>query len=123
MNDEQNMNGEVPEPAKGSPGRPRHPKWDELNDIDRYLKQMDLAVQNLVTGKWKTIPRGVERILEMKREALLNKYPEYFKTLEARKIMETQFGGQEQALPKPNVPPVEKQPEDVPLWKLNVDKD
>ena len=102
-------------------GRPRHPKWDEMNDIDKYLKLCFMIAQNLTTGKWKFPPRTLYATMEHLREGLVNKYPDYFKTLGTRELMAEQPQPAQQTLPAPNVPPVEKQPEEIPLWKHNVD--
>jgi hypothetical protein len=60
-------------------GRPRIPKWDEMHDLAKLLKALEIAERNMASGKWKALPRDWKFVIEMHREALTNKYPDYYK--------------------------------------------
>ena len=91
-------------------GRPRHPKWDEMHDLDRYLKLVDITAQNIVTGKWKKTPSGMESALERMREILINKYPEYFKTVEQRVVAAELVANDEELAPLVTPEPKKEEP-------------
>jgi len=66
-------------------GRPRVPKWDEMHDIDKLLKNIELAERNIFSGKWKALPKGLVQMWDRHRELLMNKYPDYYKVIEPPK--------------------------------------
>lgn len=85
-----------------SAGRPKHPRWDEMNDIDKYLKLCFMIAQSIATGKWKKVPPHLHSTMERLREGLANKYPDYFKLKSVQQL-------EEQPVPEPVLPPVEKE--------------
>lgn len=67
-------------------GRPRVPKWDEMHDIDKLLKNIELAERNIFSGKWKQLPKGLMQMWDRHRELLMNKYPDYYKVIDSPKL-------------------------------------